>query len=600
MQQPIVVTGMGIVSAIGRNRHETLASLLDQQSGIGTVRYLKTTHTELPVGEVKMSNDEMKRTLDIPTQQEVSRTALLGMMAVKEALADAGIAKQANGTGDAAPRRRVVLISGTTVGGMDITEAHFAGMRDSGKAHPCLLHHDGGACTKDMAEHFGLFTDYTTLSTACSSAANAILLGADMLRAGDADVVVCGGTEALSRFHLNGFNALMILDHQPCRPFDNTRAGLNLGEGAAYIVLQREDDARKEHKEIKAWLGGYANTCDAYHQTASSPQDTGAQLAMRKAMDMTGVDATDIQWIHAHGTGTPNNDASESEALKAVFGDKLPLVSSTKGYTGHTTSAAGGLSAVMAVLALRHGFVPGNVGFSQAMDGGITPLDHTLRTAVHGVLVNAFGFGGNDTALIFTDHPTEMRHETLLSDDDIVVAAHVENSGLEALKDLRQFVRPMETRRMGKLMKSTMLTSLQALKQAGIDQPDAIITATAWGCLDGSEQLLQQLTEGEESLSPTLFMQSTHNTLGSTVAIHLHDHGFNTTFTQGDRSLYWARYQARLLLRLGRCRSVLLGSHDETTPLFASLMQQLGAPSVPDVHSVAVVLTRPDQPTHTS
>lgn len=600
MQQPIVVTGMGIISAIGRNRHETLASLLDQQSGIGTVRYLKTTHTELPIGEVKMSNDEMKRALDIPTQQEVSRTALLGMMAVKEALADAGIAKQANGTDDAIPRRRVVLISGTTVGGMDITEAHFAEMRDSGKAHPCLLHHDGGACTKDMAEHFGLFTDYTTLSTACSSAANAILLGADMLRAGDADVVVCGGTEALSRFHLNGFNALMILDHQPCRPFDNTRAGLNLGEGAGYVVLQREDDARNEHLEIKAWLSGYTNTCDAYHQTASSPQDTGAQLAMRKAMDMAGIDATDIQWIHAHGTGTPNNDASESEALKAVFGDELPLVSSTKGYTGHTTSAAGGLSAVMAVMALRHGFVPGNVGFSQAMDGGITPLDHTLRTAVHGVLVNAFGFGGNDTALLFTDHPTEMRHETLLSDDDIVVAAHMENSGVEALKDLRQFVRPMETRRMGKLMKSTMLTSLQALKQAGIDQPDAIITATAWGCLDGSEQLLQQLTEGEESLSPTLFMQSTHNTLGSTVAIHLHDHGFNTTFTQGDRSLYWARYQARLLLRLGRCRSVLVGSHDESTPLFASLMQQLGIKTEPDVHSVAEVLTLAHQPSYTS
>jgi len=254
----------------------------------------------------------------------------------------------------------------------------------------------------------------------------------------------------------------------------------------------------------------------------------------------------------------------------------------------------------MAVMALRHGFVPGNVGFSQAMDGGITPLDHTLRTAVHGVLVNAFGFGGNDTALLFTDYPTEMRHETLLSDDDIVVAAHMENSGVEALKDLRQFVRPMETRRMGKLMKSTMLTSLQALKQTGIDQPDAIITATAWGCLDGSEQLLQQLTEGEESLSPTLFMQSTHNTLGSTVAIHLHDHGFNTTFTQGDRSLYWARYQARLLLRLGRCRSVLVGSYDESTPLFASLMQQLGIKTEPDVHSVAEVLTLAHQPSYTS
>ena len=153
---------------------------------------------------------------------------------------------------------------------------------------------------------------------------------------------------------------------------------------------------------------------------------------------------------------------------------------------------------------------------------------------------------------------------------------------------------------MGKLMKSAMLTSLKALQQAGIAQPDAIVTATAWGSLDGSEQLLQQLTEGEESLSPTLFMQSTHNTLGSTVAIHLHDHGFNTTFTQDDRSLYWARYQARLLLRLGRCRSVLVGSHDETTPLFASLMRQLGVKAEPDVSSVAEVLTLADQPSHTS
>lgn len=577
--QPVVITGKGIVCAIGHDEDSVATSLMHRQSGIGEMRYLQSVHHELPVGEVKLSNAEMKQLLGIDPSQRVSRTALMGMMAVRQAVSEAKV--QADG------RRRIVLISGTTVAGMDITEQVFGQMVANGVGDECLDHHDCGSNTADIARYFNLFDDYTTISTACSSAANALELGADMLKAGDADIVVAGGTEALSKFHLNGFNALMILDHAPCRPFDKSRAGLNLGEGAAYVVLERQTDAEQRGAHIDAYLSGYGNACDAFHQTATSPDGLGAQLAMREALTMAGLKPADIQWVHAHGTGTVNNDESESRAIRQVFSDAQPPVSSTKGFTGHTTSASGSIAAVIAIIAMYRRFIPVNLGWSQPMEDGLRPYMQTAPIDLHAVMVNSFGFGGNDSSLILTDQPTATKQPELKAEADIVELARVENDSLEATKRIRQYVSPMESRRMGKLMKSTMLTSLDALKQAGVPCPDAIVTGTAWGCLENSEQLLLQLIEGEDLLKPTLFMQSTHNTLSSAIAIHLKCHGANLTFTQKEQSFDWALYQAKLLLRLGRAKTVLVGCHDERTALFNRFLGQEAAP----VRSTAVVLT---------
>lgn len=577
--QPVVITGKGIVCAIGHDEDSVATSLMHRQSGIGEMRYLQSVHHELPVGEVKLSNAEMKQLLGINPSQRVSRTALMGMMAVRQAVSEAKV--QADG------RRRIVLISGTTVAGMDITEQVFGQMVASGVGDECLDHHDCGSNTADIARYFNLFDDYTTISTACSSAANALELGADMLKAGDADIVVAGGTEALSKFHLNGFNALMILDHAPCRPFDKSRAGLNLGEGAAYVVLERQTDAEQRGAHIDAYLSGYGNACDAFHQTATSPDGLGAQLAMREALTMAGLKPVDIQWVHAHGTGTVNNDESESRAIRQVFSDAQPPVSSTKGFTGHTTSASGSIAAVIAIIAMYRRFIPVNLGWSQPMEDGLRPYMQTAPIDLHAVMVNSFGFGGNDSTLILTDQPTATKQPELKAEADIVELARVENDSLEATKRIRQYVSPMESRRMGKLMKSTMLTSLDALKQAGVPCPDAIVTGTAWGCLENSEQLLLQLIEGEDLLKPTLFMQSTHNTLSSAIAIHLKCHGANLTFTQKEQSFDWALYQAKLLLRLGRAKTVLVGCHDERTALFNRFLGQEAA----SVRSTAVVLT---------
>lgn len=587
----IAITGEGIVSAIGLNKQEVLQSLQEGRPGIGEMKYLQSVHHELPVGEVDLSNEQMKEMLGIHPRQMMSRTSLMGMLAIDQALKEAhvDVANLKSRKLDGKPLR-IVLVSGTTVGGMDITELCFDQLENQTNVE-FLQHHDCGKCTQLMADHFGIFDEVTTLSTACSSAANAIMLGARLLKAGEADLVVAGGTEALSRFHLNGFNSLMILDHEQCRPFDATRAGLNLGEGAAFVVLESEESAQQREATPHAYLTGYGNACDAFHQTASSENGEGAYLAMTEALAMAHLSVKDIQYVNAHGTGTPNNDQSESVSLKRVFGDKMPLISSTKSFTGHTTSASGSIEMVICLLAIQHHFVPANLGWKNPMENGIIPSMGVKKVDLDNVLCNSFGFGGNDSSLLISLHPKESANE-IMKDAKIKVLSKVEITSEEQLTDIRKYVKPLEARRMGKIMKCSLLSSLEALQQAGIEVPDSIITGTAYGCLENSERLMEQIKEeGEGMLKPTFFMQSTHNTIGSNIAIKTHCHGYNVTYTQESHSLEWAIRDAELLLRSGKVKNVLVGCHDESTPLFNTLLEKSGEKPLPLVHSVAMVLS---------
>lgn len=587
----IAITGEGIVSAIGLNKQEVLQALQEGRTGIGEMKYLQSIHHELPVGEVDLSNEQMKKMLGIPSEQMMSRTSLMGMLAIDQALKEAhvDIANLKSRKLDGKPLR-IVLVSGTTVGGMDITELCFDQLENQTNVE-FLQHHDCGNCTQLMADHFGIFDEVTTLSTACSSAANAIMFGARLLKAGETDLVVAGGTEALSRFHLNGFNSLMILDHEQCRPFDATRAGLNLGEGAAFLVLESEEMAQQRKIPPHAYLTGYGNACDAFHQTASSENGEGAYLAMTEALAMAQLSAKDIQYVNAHGTGTPNNDQSESVSLKRVFGDEMPMVSSTKSFTGHTTSASGSIETVICILAMQHHFVPANLGWKNPMENGILPTMEAQNVDIENVLCNSFGFGGNDSSLVISLHPKESASE-IMRGVKIKVLSKVEINSEEQLTDIRKYVKPLEVRRMGKIMKSSLLSSLEALQRAGIEVPDSIITGTTYGCLENSERLMEQIKEeGEGMLKPTFFMQSTHNTIGSNIAIKTHCHGYNVTYTQESHSLEWAIRDAELLLRSGKVKNVLVGCHDESTPLFNTLLEKGGEKPLPSIHSIAMVLS---------
>ena len=602
MNHNIVITGEGIICAIGQDKQSVLDSLQHKHSGIGTMQFLNSCHKELPVGEVPLSNDDMRNQLGVRDTM-INRTTLMGMLAVRQSLEDARLLGKLSPLlcqaecGVANPShlspQKVVLISGTTVAGMDITEDLFDQFSHSDAALQCLRYHSAGASTRLIAEYFDIFAEYTTISTACSSAANALMLGARMLSAGEADIVVAGGAEALSLFHLNGFRSLMILDHELCRPFDTTRAGLNLGEGAAFLVMETEESAKHRGVTPHAYLTGYGNACDAFHQTASSDNGEGAYLAMTEALQMAGLKPSDVQYVNAHGTGTPNNDLSESMALKRVFGENMPMISSTKSFTGHTTSASGSIESVICLLALQHQFVPANLGWSQATDGGIVPTMGEDHCHLQHVVCNSFGFGGNDTSLVFSLSPTSDQRSTFnVQRLTFNVLSQVEITSEEQLAEIRDYVKPLEARRMGKIMKSSLLSSLKALRQAGIEQPDAIITGTALGCLENSELLLRQMVEeGETMLKPTYFMQSTHNTISSNIAIRLGCHGYNITYTQDQASFDWAMRDAELLLKSGKCKTVLVGCHDESTPFYRQLMERLGFDNIPSVNSKAIVLS---------
>lgn len=395
MNEPIYITGAGIVCAIGLNQAEVLDALLKQQSGIGPVRHLQTSRREFPVGEVALSDEELRARLGIPEGEPTTRTSLLGRLALQEAVDDAGLCPE--------ELAEAAFVSGTTVGGMDKSEQYYLDFLANDSRNAYIATHDCGSCTEMIAAQAGSFALVTTPSTACSSAANAIILAANLIRSGVVERAIAGGAECLSKFHLNGFNTLMILDKEPCRPFDRTRAGLNLGEGAAYVVLESARSAESRRRTPLCRLSGYGNACDAFHQTASSPDGEGAFRAMEQALHEAGLTPAEIDYINAHGTGTSNNDASESAAVRRLFGAQLPPLSSTKSFTGHTTSASGSVELVISLLALRHQFLPVNLHWAEADEATVDPVTapQPPRPIRH-LLCNAFGFGGNDSSLLIS------------------------------------------------------------------------------------------------------------------------------------------------------------------------------------------------------
>ena len=397
MSKKIYISGIAAISAIGNNVAENFDSLIHQKSGIGKITQLNTIHkNEIPVGEVKLSDKQLKEKLSITDNQAYTRTALLGITAVQEALKNAEISE--------INKYRTGIVSATTTAGMTSSEKFYLDFLNTDFYNDFIKTHEAADSTEKIVDYFGIKEFMTTVSTACSSSANAIMTGARLIKNGLLDRVIVGGTDALSKFTLNGFNTLMILDHKPCKPFDNERKGLNLGEAAAYLVLESEDIVKKEHKKPLTELSGYANANDAYHQTASSPEGYGASLAMLQALENANLKPSEIDYINVHGTGTANNDLSEGTAMLKVFDNKVPKFSSTKAYTGHTLAAAGSLEAVYSVLSIQNKVIFPNLRFkNKIQEFNLIPETELIRnTDIKHIMSNSFGFGGNGTVLIIS------------------------------------------------------------------------------------------------------------------------------------------------------------------------------------------------------
>lgn len=398
MSSKIYITGIGMISCIGNNVEESLASLENLKSGIGRLDNIRSRHQDtIPVGEVKSTNEQLTAMAGLTPDKQSTRTALLGLIAAQEAVKSSGIKN--------IKEFRTGIISATSVGGMGMTEnlwLDYLNVEKSGDWLKYIEAHECGDSTEFIADNLGIKDYLSTISTACSSSANAIMFGARLIKHGILDRVVVGGTDSMARFTINGFMTLMILDKEQCKPFDANRQGLNLGEGAGFIVIESEKAAKG--KEIFAELSGYGNSNDAYHQTASSPDGAGAFLAMEKALKKSGLKPSEIDYINAHGTGTTINDLSEGTAIDKLFSKNVPSISSTKAYTGHTLGACAAIEAVFSILSIKHNTIFPNLNYKTSMEELSFKPTTTLEKGkkINHVLSNSFGFGGNTSALIFS------------------------------------------------------------------------------------------------------------------------------------------------------------------------------------------------------
>lgn len=390
----VFVTGAGIVSAAGIGVDETLASFYNLRSGIGPLTLFDSLHKHIPVAEVKKSNIELGELAGVNIKDgKYSRNTLLMMVAAKMAAGNADLMEK--------PVRETGLVLATTVGGMDLNEQYYRSLLESGRYKNLISTFDSADSTEKIAAHFGIRYNVSTISTACSSSANAVMLGARLIKNNRMKRVMVGGADALTKFTINGFNSLEILSSTGCKPFDDKRNGLTIGEGAAVLILESEDIANP--KSVLAEVTGYANVNEAYHATASSSEGYGAEMAMQKALDVAGLKPSDISYINAHGTGTEINDLSEGNAIIRTFGQQYPPVSSTKGFTGHTLGAAGAVEAVFSVMALKYQQLIPSVNFKTPMTE--VPVKQVLKMTSHPVqhvITNSFGFGGSNTTLVLS------------------------------------------------------------------------------------------------------------------------------------------------------------------------------------------------------
>ncbi len=390
----IVVTGIGAISSLGNNIYENHKSLVNSNCGLSPLELFSTTYSNLfRFGEIKIDNNKLKNILNV-SDKSVTRTSLLGLHALKEAIVDSGLSINEISSTDTA------LIVGNTVGGMCLTDELYADANSNTNGSPYLSSYDCGSVTLFIQKQYAIKGICNTINTACSSSANAVIFGARLLKNGLAKRAIVGGVDSLAKFTINGFNSLGILAPQNCLPFDKNRNGLNLGEGAGFLVLEKEQDVT--NRKIYASLSGYCNANDAFHASALSENAEGPYLAITGALKLANLEPSKIGYINCHGTGTENNDEIESKALLRVF-KNVPPFASTKSKIGHTLGASAAIESVFSILALYNQEIYPSLNFNTPIESTkLFPNIKYQKKSFEHVLTNSFGFGGNCSSLIFS------------------------------------------------------------------------------------------------------------------------------------------------------------------------------------------------------
>ena len=423
---PVLISGMGAVCAPGLNIPEILASFRAECRNPGRVTLFETPLDypafEIPRFPAKHPPAAGFRTLELTLHalaEALSEAGLSNNTGAPPLASDAPLGREGSGNGQAArftpslASARVGIALGTTVASQ-LNDLEFYREWKAGTdplSMAPVRRYIKGTLADAVAEHLGIDALTVTVTNACSSGADAIALGAQWIEAGLCDVVIAGGADELSRIPYSGFYSLGLGCPAPCSPFDKNRRGLNLGEGAGLLVLEEAGHAARRGFTPVLALWGYGSACDAHHLTAPRPDGAGLRVAIGQALAhgarwrQEHLRPAEVAFVNAHGTGTQDNDIVEGNALAAVFGPQIPVLS-TKGFTGHTLGAAGGLEAVFASLGLREGWLPRSLGFHEQDERiPITPLRARTKVTGRFALSTSLAFGGNNTALLIGPHP---------------------------------------------------------------------------------------------------------------------------------------------------------------------------------------------------
>jgi len=394
----VVVTGAGVISALGATAAATWDGLVSGRTGIGPLTLFDTSGERTHLA-AQITAFDFDTGMSRKARRRLSRGDQIGLGAARQAVEDAGpVLSLVDG-------RRAGLILGGGGTGLLQAEEYWSTALAGRRPRPSSALGFFPPTTSDLiASHLGLRGRVQTIMNACSSATIAVGLGASLVGSGAQDVVLAGGVETLSRTTYSGFNSLRLVDPEPCRPFDRDRRGLSLGECAAFLVLEPLEAARRRGARLYGEVAGYGMSADAHHVTAPDPDGAGLARSMRAALRSAGIAAEEIDHVNAHGTGTEQNDAAEARAIKAVFGGRAHLIPvvSIKGAVGHCLGAAGAIEAFAALMSLHQGIIPPTTGLRAT--GPDCDLDcvpgEARRARLRIVLSNSSAFGGNNGSLV--------------------------------------------------------------------------------------------------------------------------------------------------------------------------------------------------------
>jgi 3-oxoacyl-[acyl-carrier-protein] synthase II len=614
-REHVAITGIAVTCALGAGAEEVWKAVRDGRSGIRLTRRIDVSTLSCRFsGEVEE--------LPVPRRRPrglLDRATSLALAAGEEALASAGL----DGTGQPPlsgydPYRAGVAL-GTSVGGLDRGERFhwelLAGGVDATRRHHLLTYPLYTSADALSVAH-GLQGPKVVISNACAAGANSIGWAADAIRLGRADLMLAGGVDVLDVLSLAGFDSLKALDPQPCAPLSRS-TGLNLGEGVALLVLESRSAAAARGATVLGWLLGYGLTSDAHHATAPDPQGSGARRSMGRALEQAGLTPADVDYLNAHGTGTPANDGSEPRAVDALFGADAPPMSSTKSQVGHMLGAAGAIEAVISTLALRDGVLPPTVNVDPGLELTRDIVPNLGREQpVEVVVSNSFAFGGNNCSLVIGARPSaappRAARRVVLTGAGVVsplatgrtellaaVAAGRSAVGPATATDVslsrtglaaevtgdahRRFVDRAYARRLDQLGVLVLSACRMALGDAGVTvgRVGAERVGMVFGTFTGPLETVAALTttigtQGPHKVNPRLFPNSVMNAAVGHACLSLQVKGPLSTLASGCASGLTGLGYAADLVRDGEADVMLAVSADELTPLLHLGFDRLG------------------------